>query len=319
MATTADMYKQYYSSRSGYTYPTTSSSGAPLLSLDNTRELIPGTGLTERTLVSGGLWGGFRLPEYRIGVSVLPQATLPLPSAPKTGGTGVSRSPLSGFRFRMPEQEQTQPTPQGISWESIMQGVGQPYRDLIGQLNTLVEQERGNINSGASSLASYLQGMDPMAGYRETAPALQAPTAAASGYLGAIGADPMQIQALQNLQNQMMASQAAGQSAFGQAVDTSQANYRAAQLAEAAMNQQRAQAALSSQLGGQTAAINMARIQQENAVRQALLELQLQLIQMAAQNKGEIDLGGDRGQNQPELTLGMLLGQIGAMPTGGVV
>ena len=247
--------------------------------------------------------------------------TLPtLPKSTGTRSTGVTYNPLSSLSrlsgFRMPKPDTPPPTQQGISWESILQGVGQPYRDLIGNLGTIVEQERNNINAGAGSLASYLSGMDPMAGYRETAPALQAPTAAASTYLGAIGANPAQVQALQNLQNQMMASQSAGQSAFGQAVDTSQANYRAAQLAEAAINQQRAQAALGNQYGAQTTAINMARIQQENAVRQALMELQLQLIQMAAQNKGEIDLGGRRDTNQEPLTLGALLGAIGGIPSG---
>lgn len=244
-------------------------------------------------------------------------AYVPPKTTSGTRSTGVTYNPLSRLSgFRMPQTETPQPTQQGISWESILQGVGQPYRDLMGNLGTLVEQERNNINAGAGSLASYLSGMDPMAGYRETAPALQAPTAAASTYLGAIGADPAQVQALQNLQNQMMASQSAGQSAFGRAVDTSQANYRAAQLAEAAMNQQRAQAALGNQYGAQTTAINMARIQQENAVRQALMELQLQLIQMAAQNKGEIDLGGRQNRGQEPLTLGALLGAIGGIPRG---
>jgi hypothetical protein len=254
-------------------------------------------GNREPSMISatGGWNAPFSIPAYTI------------PGAmPRTGGTGVVASPLSGFGFRGTQNEKTKPTQQGIRWDDIISRVGQPYGTLQARLADLVNAERGNIQSGASRAATYLSEMDPMAAYRETIPALQAPTAAASTYLGAIGADPAQVQALQNLQNQMLSSQATGQTNFGQAVDTSQNNYRLAQLADVYANQQRADAALGQQYGAQTAAIDMARINQENAVRQQLLELQLQLVQMAASKDGS-----SRALEKQGLDFASLLGALG--------
>jgi hypothetical protein len=180
----------------------------------------------------------------------------------------------------------------GIDWQAILEGIRKPYESLRTSLSDLVNAERGNIQTGASRAATFLGEMDPMAAYRETYPTFQAPTAAASTYLGAIGASPAQVEALRNLQNQMMASQSASQQGFGQAVDTSQNNFRLAQLADVYANQQRADAALGQQYGAQSAAIDMARIQQENVMRQQILETQLRLLEMAAKEGGGNIMGG---------------------------
>lgn len=197
-----------------------------------------------------------------------------------TGGgsnTGIFRG-FGGFGG-----EATQPTPDTpLNWNDILAKAQAPYDTLSQQLRALTETERANIAQATSQAASALQSIDPMAAYRETYRAAEATPAAAMSYLGAIGANPAQVEAQRNLANQLMAAQSASQQGFGSAVDQANQNYRLAQLSEAYLNQQRANAGLGAMSAAQQGAIGLAATQQRNDIAKMLLDLQLQLLQQAA-------------------------------------
>lgn len=212
------------------------------------------------------------------------------------GGTGVMRAPyidpymarilsrrgrgggvLGGFSI--PTEPAVDPVVQSINDQIAKYGT--QYADILRRLQETVNTERQNIGTASSRAATFMGEIDPMAGYRPTFTALQAPTAAASTYLGAIGANPAQVQAQQALANQLMASQAQDQQAFGSAVDDAQKNYRLAQLAQIYANQAQAESALGTSLGAQQTALSLSQMDREDKLRQALLEYQMQL-QLAA-------------------------------------
>lgn len=218
-----------------------------------------------------------------------------------TGGTGVSRAPyIDPYMARMLSRRGGGGGGFGVGVgmlgtpavdpvvESINKQIseyGTRYADIMRRLQETVNAERGNITNASSRAATYMGEVDPMAGYRPTFTALQAPTAAASTYLGAIGADPAQVQAQQALANQLMASQAMDQQSFAGAVDQSQNNYRLAQLAEVYANQARAESALGTSLGAQQTALSLSQMDREDKLRQSLLEYQMQLA-IEAMRKG---------------------------------
>ena len=172
-------------------------------------------------------------------------------------------------------------------WDKILGEYNKPYGELTKQLADLTARERLNIQNVGARAGEYLRNMDPMAGYRPTFAALEAPTAASAGYLNAIGASPAQVEAQRNLLNQLMSSQATSQSQFSNAVDASQTNFRLAQLAEMYANQQAAESRL-----GQTEAQNLTqlelrRIADINAIRKMIMDFENQklAIQMEASNR----------------------------------
>lgn len=217
----------------------------------------------------------------------------------RTGGTGVSRAPYidpytarllqvrgggggGGFSggFRMPQGASP------LNWNDILARAQEPYSALIERLKATTEAERQRIGQATNAATTFLGEIDPMAGYRESFQALSAPTASAATYLGAIGADPAQVQAQQNLANQLMAQQAASQQGFAGTVDQASQNYRLAQLAEAYANQQRAQYGLEATSGAQQAAIEMASTQQRNELAKMILDAQLRLLEIQANKRG---------------------------------
>lgn len=222
--------------------------------------------------------------------------TLPESGTLPKSGTGVSRAPyIDPYTARLLTVRgggggggfgggYERPQAPGINWDEIMASTKRPYDELSALLNQVSDQERQNIQSGASRATTFLGEMDPMAAYRPTFQSMEAPQAAMTTYLNAIGADPAQVQAQQALSNQLMANQAMNQQQFGSAVDTSQGNFRQAQVMEALLNQQRATSALGLNTGVQQAAIGMSAMQQQNAIRQMLLEAQLRLIEMQSKN-----------------------------------
>ena len=161
--------------------------------------------------------------------------------------------------------------------------VRQQYGDLEKQLMDLSRQYATGINESTGSTARMLQGVDPTAAYRITAPSLAAPPAAATSYLEAIGANPAQVQAQQAYMNQMMQSQTGSQNDYQRAVDQANTAYREAQIAELYRNQAEAQAGLGAATQGQVAALGMQRLKDEQAIRNALLEYQLAVLQAQAQ------------------------------------
>lgn len=170
-----------------------------------------------------------------------------------------------------------QTPPVAPSVPPAVQRIRETYGNLSNQLRQMSADEAQRIAQSTGSTIRALQTIDPMAGYRETAPILSAPQASAASYLGAIGANPAQVQAQQALGNQMLASQSAGQSAFAQAMDQYAQNYRRAQESEAYTNQDRALAALNYATQAQNLGIDMARMEQENAIRKMLLDYQIAL------------------------------------------
>ena len=221
------------------------------------------------------------LTKSKTGVSRAPYID-PYTAALMRGGRGGGGG---GMRFGdisiLPGQSATP-----IDWNSLVESSTKPYEALGRELGALTEAERQRINQATSAATTYLGEVDPMAAYRETYRTLEAPMAASSSYLGAIGANPAQVEAQRNLANQLMASQAAGQQGFAGAVDQASANYRLAQLADAYANQQRAQTGLGAASNAQQIALQMAAAQQRNQIAQMALEAQLRLMEIQAQQKG---------------------------------
>jgi hypothetical protein len=302
--TALDAYKQYYSSRSGYTYPTATKPIVDGSDVKLYNYVADKKAATNYDALASNLLGNY------------------IPGNTSTGGTGVMRAPYidpltaallsSGWDGRriggFGDSQRTETPGPSINWDAIFSSVGDPYSRLQSQLGQTVESERRRIDSGANVAANSLQTTDPMAGYRETYPSFQAPTAAASTYLGAIGANPAQVQALQDYQNQMMASQSASQQGFGQAVDASQGNWRLAQLADIYSNRQLADSQLGQQFGAQSTAIGMAKNMAEASVRQELLALQMELIKAAMSQRDGIKSGPG---NDQRITLSSLLQGLG--------
>jgi hypothetical protein len=168
----------------------------------------------------------------------------------------------------------------------VFDQIRQSYGALTDELMRMRDDYSRQIGESTGSTARFLEMVDPTAAYRVTAPSLQASPAAATSYLQAIGANPAQVEAQRDFANQMMASQMADQTGYQRAVDTTNQAYRQAQLAELYRNQAEAQAGLNATTMGQRAQIGMAQLQQENAIRNALLEYQLALLQAQAQRGG---------------------------------
>lgn len=226
------------------------------------------------------------------------------PSKSTSPSTGVVKVPLDPYQARMQYLRDSGRGGGGLSggFGASLQKPGVPdavttsindqiskygtmYGDLVKRLQEFTAGERQNITNASSRAATYMGEIDPMAGYRPTFTALQAPQAAASTYLGAIGADPAQVQAQQALANQLMASQAGDQSQFAQAVDAAQRNYRLNQLAEVYANQARAESALGAATSAQQTQIGLKQMEEENALRKMLLEYQMQLAVEAMRNR----------------------------------
>lgn len=240
-----------------------------------------GSGSSSGGLPSWAIWGG-KPPDnsFRLGVTPLPFD--PNLRLPKSGGgkTGVTRGLFANVQMRggTPGGESPQDTRPGI-----FDMVRQQYGDLENQLMELSRQYATGINESTGSTARMLQSVDPTAAYRITAPSLAAPPAAATSYLEAIGANPAQVQAQQAYMNQMMQSQMGSQNDYQRAVDQANSAYREAQIAELYRNQAEAQAGLGAATQGQRAALGMQRLKDEQAIRNALLEYQLAVLQSQAQ------------------------------------
>lgn len=212
------------------------------------------------------------------------------------GGTGVVPSIFSGARMRRPKEAEA-PVEQG---PGIFDQIRSSYGNLTDELMRMRDQYAQDITQSTGSTARFLEGVDPTAAYRETAPMLAAPTAASATYLQAIGANPANVQAQRDFMNQMMASQVASQGAYTQATDTTNQAYRQAQLAELYRNQSEAQAGLNAATMGARTGIGLKQLEQEQAIRNALLEYQLALMMEQAKK------GGSNGAALPFPNIGSI-------------
>lgn len=218
---------------------------------------------------------------------------------PSGGGRGVTRGLFGGAKFSggpgvAQPAEEAQP--------GILDLIRKQYGGLENQLMELSRQYATGINESTGSTARMLQGVDPTAAYRVTAPSLAAPPAAATSYLEAIGANPAQVQAQQAYMNQMMQSQTGSQNDYQRAVDQANAAYREAQIAELYRNQAEAQAGLGAATQGQVAALGMQRLKDEQAIINALLEYQLAAMKESGGGGGR----GNAGAGLPFPNLGSI-------------
>lgn len=215
------------------------------------------------------------------------------------GGRGVTRGLFGGAKFGggpgvAQPAEEAQP--------GILDLIRKQYGGLENQLMELSRQYATGINESTGSTARMLQGVDPTAAYRVTAPSLAAPPAAATSYLEAIGANPAQVQAQQAYMNQMMQSQTGSQNDYQRAVDQANAAYREAQIAELYRNAAEAQAGLGAATQGQVAALGMQRLKDEQAIINALLEYQLAAMKESGGGGGR----GNAGAGLPFPNLGSI-------------
>lgn len=202
---------------------------------------------------------------------------------------GVTLGPLNPLWGRLGNIKLRGGIPQAPAEPSIppvIQNIRDLYGNLESQLGQVSAAEANRIAQSSGSTLRSLQGIDPMAGYRQSAPMLAAPQAAATSYLQAIGANPSQVTAQQALANQLMQSQSQSQDAFTQALNDYATQYRRAQEAEVYSNQDRALAALNAATQSQGVGLQMARMEQENAIRKMLLEYQIAMAQAQAQGRG---------------------------------
>lgn len=216
--------------------------------------------------------------------------------------TGVTLGPLNPWWGKLNNwggsmRTQAQPAPAPTT-PPVIENIRQMYGNLGTQLNQLSATEADRIAQSSGNTVRALQAIDPMAGYRQTAPMLAAPQAAATSYLQAIGANPSQVTAQQALANQLMQSQSQSQDAFTQAMDQYANQYRRAQEAEVYSNQDRALAALNAATQSQNVGLQMARMEQENAIRKMLLDYQIALATAKIQRGG----GGQGGTSLSDLT-----------------
>ncbi len=202
-------------------------------------------------------------------------------------GTGVDRGPFGNFRRRSGGGEQGPPEPTG---PGLLDQIRSSYGSLTDELERMRQQYAQDITQSTGSTARFLEGVDPTAAYRMTAPQFAAPTAASATYLDAIGANPASVQAQRDFMNQMMASQSQSQGEYSRATDLSNNAYRQAQLAELYRNQSEAQAGLNASAMGARTGIGLKQLEQEQAIKMALLEYQLALMQKSAQKGGAQDI-----------------------------
>lgn len=207
-------------------------------------------------------------------------------SKPGKPQTGVVSSPLANFTYsglNIPRPPTTPPEP---VLPPVIQNLRNLYGELGGRLAGMSADQAQRIAESSSNAIRAMQTIDPMAGYRQTAPILATPEAATVSYLNAIGASPAQVSAQQALTNQLLSSQGQSQAAFSQAMDDYARNYRAAQQADVYTNQARALADLGYATQAQQTGLDLARMQQEQELRKILLEYQLNLAKKAMSTGG---------------------------------
>jgi hypothetical protein len=149
------------------------------------------------------------------------------------------------------------------------------YDALTSKLNELAAASQGRAKQAGLDSANYLGTMDPMAGFTRSNQALTIPTAATSEYLNAIGASPMQTQAVQSLGQQLLDAQLQGANQYSDAMTQSQNAFRQAQIAQAMSNSQIAQANTNTNADAYRMQIQAARLKSEQDLMDQILQYRL--------------------------------------------
>jgi hypothetical protein len=149
------------------------------------------------------------------------------------------------------------------------------YDALTNKLNELATASQGRASQAGMDVANYLGTMDPMAGFTRSNQAMTIPTAATSEYLNAIGASPMQTQAVQSLGQQLLDAQLQGANQYSDAMTQSQNAFRQAQIAQALQNSQVAQANAGTNADAYRMQIQAARTKAEQDLLDQILQYRL--------------------------------------------
>jgi hypothetical protein len=149
------------------------------------------------------------------------------------------------------------------------------YDALTNKLNEIASASQGRASQAGMDVADYLKTMDPMAGFTRSNQAMTIPTAATSEYLNAIGASPMQTQAVQSLGQQLLDAQLQGANQYSDAMTQSQNAFRQAQIAQALQNSQVAQANTSTNADAYRMQIQAARTKAEQDLLDQILQYRL--------------------------------------------
>jgi hypothetical protein len=149
------------------------------------------------------------------------------------------------------------------------------YDALTAKLNEIATASQGRANTAGLDVASYLGTMDPMAGFTRSNQAMTIPTSATSEYLNAIGASPMQTQAVQSLGQQLLEGQLQGANQYSDAMTQSQNAFRQAQIAQALQNSQVAQANTGTNADAYRMQIQAARTKAEQDLMDQILQYRL--------------------------------------------
>lgn len=149
------------------------------------------------------------------------------------------------------------------------------YDALTAKLNEIATASQGRANTAGMDVANYLGTMDPMAGFTRRNQAMTIPTAATSEYLNAIGASPMQTQAVQSLGQQLLEGQLQSANQYSDAMTQSQNAFRQAQIAQALQNSQVAQANTGTNADAYRMQIQAARTKAEQDLMDQILQYRL--------------------------------------------
>ena len=149
------------------------------------------------------------------------------------------------------------------------------YDALTAKLNEIATASQGRANTAGLDVAKYLGTMDPMAGFVRSNQAMTIPTAATNEYLNSIGASTGQTQAVQSLGQQLLGAQLQGANQYSDAMTQSQNAFRQAQIAQALMNSQIAQANTGTNADAYRMQIQAARTKAEQDLLDQILQYRL--------------------------------------------
>jgi hypothetical protein len=160
--------------------------------------------------------------------------------------------------------------------ESLFPQIAQQYGSFGDKLGEAEQRAAEMISAAGGRATEALSGIDPMAQFQYQVPPTAMPLAASAGYLQQIGANPADVAATQQLQQQLaMQALNAGQM-FSQGESAAAARERQARLSAAQLAQQEAASGLGASGFAMRAQIAAAQKAEEDELRRQILEAQLQ-------------------------------------------
>lgn len=160
--------------------------------------------------------------------------------------------------------------------ESQFPQIAQQYGSFGDKLGEAEKRAAEMISAAGGRATEALSSIDPMAQFQYQVPPTAMPLAASANYLQSIGANPADVAATQQLQQQLaMQALNAGQM-FSQGESEAAARERQARLVAAQLAQQEAAGGLGASGFAMRAQIAAAQKAEEDALRRQILEAQLQ-------------------------------------------